>query len=75
MGRLFARSIAGVVALLVGGALGYYVGVPLGDAPLGAVGGAAVGVFALGVRDAWHATRLVEGLRGAQTEAAPREPG
>ncbi|MGE5117298.1 MAG: phosphate regulon sensor histidine kinase PhoR, partial [Betaproteobacteria bacterium] len=30
---------------------------------------------ALGVRDAWHATRLVEWLRGAQTEAAPREPG
>ena len=69
------RIAAGVAAMFLGGALGYVLGALLGAAPAGAVVGAALGVAAVGAFDARRAARLVEWLRGAQTEAAPRDTG
>ena len=75
MSWLFARSIAGVIALGVGGAAGYLAGGAAGTPWLGLLAGAVVAVAVLGLFDALRAARLVEWLRGAQAEPAPRDTG
>jgi two-component system phosphate regulon sensor histidine kinase PhoR len=75
MSWLFARSIAGVIAMCIGGAAGYVTGGAAGAPWVGLLAGAAVAVAALGLFDALRATRLVEWLRGAQSDPAPRDTG
>ena len=75
MSWLFARSIAGVVALCLGGAAGYAAGDAAGAPWIGLLAGSVLAVAAVGLFDALRAARLVEWLRGAQSEPAPRNTG
>jgi two-component system, OmpR family, phosphate regulon sensor histidine kinase PhoR len=75
MSWLFARSIAGVVALCLGGAAGYAAGNAAGAPWIGLLSGSVLAVAAVGLFDALRAARLVEWLRSAQSEPAPRDTG
>ena len=72
---LLPRLMVILLALAVGAALGWWVGVmlraPGAGAVLGALGGAALVVL----RDALHAGRLLRWLRDSELNAAPRDPG
>ncbi|HKX93423.1 MAG TPA: phosphate regulon sensor protein PhoR, partial [Methylibium sp.] len=75
MSWLLPRLLAGFVALAVGGLIGYMVGEPV-HAPILSVllgGGLAVGVLA--AIDTLRGARLIDWLRGAQEEGAPRDAG
>jgi two-component system phosphate regulon sensor histidine kinase PhoR len=75
MNWLLPRLLAGVFAMLAGGIAGYVVGEPL-HSPLASVlvgGGAAVGLLA--VLDTVRGYRLIQWLRGAQEQQAPRDTG
>ena len=74
--NLMLLRVAGVlVALAVGAALGWGLGHAL-DWPLaGALGGAALCLALLTLRDAWRGRRLRTWLRGTQEQPAPRDSG
>jgi two-component system, OmpR family, phosphate regulon sensor histidine kinase PhoR len=72
---LLPRLLAGVFAMVAGGVLGWVIGAPL-RSPIASVlvgGGAAVGLLA--VFDTVRGYRLIQWLRGAQEQQAPRDTG
>lgn len=75
MAWLLPRLIAGLLALLVGGALGYVLGSPVHAPALSMLlgGGCAVGVLA--ALDTLRGVRLISWLRGPQDDSAPRDAG
>ncbi len=71
----YARSLAAVVAMAGGMVVGVWIGRLVGWPLLCmGVGGVTAGLV-MAAREAVHAMRLVEWLRGTQGEAAPRERG
>jgi two-component system phosphate regulon sensor histidine kinase PhoR len=71
----FSRVMPALVALVVGAMFGGLVGLLVGVPGWLAAAGGALGVAASELRDALHARRLMEWLRGPQSETAPRDTG
>jgi two-component system, OmpR family, phosphate regulon sensor histidine kinase PhoR len=75
MDWLLPRTLMALMALALGAALGYSVGMAL-DAPRASLAlGGLLGVAAAVSLDVLHARRLLTWLRGAQLEDAPRRTG
>jgi two-component system phosphate regulon sensor histidine kinase PhoR len=75
MSDSFGRVMALLAGLAVGALIGWIGGGLLGATGLGVACGAVVGVALAGVRDAVRAQRLLQWLRGPQTQSAPRDTG
>ena len=75
MNLMLLRVAAALIALALGAALGWGVGDALHWPLLGALGGAALCVALLVLRDAWRGRRLRAWLRGTQDQPAPRDTG
>ncbi len=75
MSWLLPRTLAAVLAVLVGALLGYLGGGALGAPWLGSVAGSSLGVTLVGLADGWRGHRLMGWLRGAQAMPAPRDAG
>ena len=75
MNVVLARLAAAASALAGGAVIGWIVGSMLRWPLLGALCGAAAGVLAVTLFDAWRGHRLMAWLRGAQDYAAPRNTG
>ena len=69
---LIPRILASLFWVLVGGAVGMFLGERYAHAALGALLGAGFGVFVHSIVDAVRAERLVQWLRGKQVNNAPR---
>ncbi len=72
---LLPRVIAGVLAMLGGGALGYALGNPVHAPVLSVLFGGGCAVAALALADAVRGARVIRWLRGEQHEPAPRGAG
>ncbi len=72
---LLPRILAGVMALVIGALIGGIVGGWIGAPLLSALTGAALAVVALGIFDALRGYRLINWLRGSQSDGAPRDAG
>ena len=75
MNALLLRVAGALVAVAIGGALGWFGGSLVHWPLLGALGGAALFVGLAVLRDAWRGRRLMRWLRGAQDQPAPRNTG
>ena len=69
------RIVVAVAAMLLGALIGYNAGEFVHAPRLLAVIGGAVGVALVGVVDALRGRRLLQWVRGPQTDEAPRETG
>ena len=69
------RLLATLLALALGGGVGFVVGALLGVAEIGTLLGAATGVGAVVLADVLRAERLMAWLRGSQEGDAPRDAG
>jgi two-component system phosphate regulon sensor histidine kinase PhoR len=72
---LLPRIVAGVLAMLAGGALGYALGNPVHAPVLSALLGSALAIALMAIADALRGARLIRWLRGAQQDPAPRDAG
>jgi two-component system phosphate regulon sensor histidine kinase PhoR len=72
---LLPRLIAGVLAMVVGGLIGFGVGRSIGAPLLGAMVGGACAVGLLAIFDTLRGYRLIRWLRGSQEAGAPRDTG
>jgi two-component system phosphate regulon sensor histidine kinase PhoR len=59
----------------LGGAVGAFAGLVLGDIATGAMAGLALAALGVTVRDQLHGARLMEWLRGSRETQAPRDAG
>jgi two-component system, OmpR family, phosphate regulon sensor histidine kinase PhoR len=75
MSDSFGRVLKLLLGLAVGAALGWIVGRAIGAVGLGVACGAAAGVALTASIDALRAERLMNWLRSAQTQPAPRDTG
>lgn len=75
MSWLLPRWLAGVLAVLLGGALGYALGAAAKAQVLGLVVGGGTAVALAVLFDTLRGYRLVQWLRGAQQDEAPRGAG
>lgn len=75
MSWLWPRILAGVLAMLGGGAAGYLVGRPAHSPLLSVLLGSSLAVAAIAVIDTLRGYRLIRWLRGEQVNEAPRETG
>lgn len=75
MSWLLPRVMAAVLAMLLGGGLGWVVGDATSAPWLLTAIGAAIGVTSAGVFDALRGQRLMTWLRGSQSTDAPRNTG
>ncbi len=75
MNWLLSRLVGALLALGVGGGLGYLAGAWLKVPLAGSILGAACGLALVVVRDTLRGARLIEWLRGAQDAPAPRDAG
>jgi two-component system, OmpR family, phosphate regulon sensor histidine kinase PhoR len=75
MGFALPRILVRLIALLLGGAVGFLVGSALGTPLSGMVVGAAVAITAVALLDTLRGARLIDWLRGSQAEPAPRDAG
>lgn len=72
---ILPRLLASLIALLIGGLFGYFIGRAL-DAPVfGALAGAALAVAFMAGFDAMRGYRLMHWLRGSHLDGAPRDSG
>ncbi|ARN21318.1 phosphate regulon sensor histidine kinase PhoR [Piscinibacter gummiphilus] len=72
---LFPRFLASVLAMVVGGVIGYLSGDHVHAPLIGALLGGAVGVGVIALIDTIRGYRLIHWLAGSQEEAAPRDTG
>ncbi len=72
---LLPRIVAGVLAMLAGGAAGYLVGQRVQAPLLGVLLGGGLAVAIATLADSLRGARLVRWLRGAQQGPAPRDAG
>jgi two-component system phosphate regulon sensor histidine kinase PhoR len=72
---LFPRFLASVLAMVVGGVIGYLSGDQVHAPLIGALLGGAVGVGVIALIDTIRGYRLIHWLAGSQEEAAPRDTG
>jgi len=72
---LLPRIVAGVLAMLAGGAAGYLVGQRVQAPLLGVLLGGGLAVAIAALADSLRGARLVRWLRGAQQGPAPRDAG
>jgi two-component system phosphate regulon sensor histidine kinase PhoR len=75
MNDSFGRVFALLLGLAAGAFTGWVVGRVVGASGLGTACGAAVGVALIASIDALRAERLMNWLRGTQTQPAPRDTG
>ncbi|WP_140626345.1 phosphate regulon sensor histidine kinase PhoR [Methylibium rhizosphaerae] len=75
MNWLFPRIVAGMLAMVAGGAAGYFVGNPIHAPVLSMLFGGATAVGLVAVFDTLRGYRLISWLRGAQDGPAPRDAG
>lgn len=69
------RTLAALLAMLVGAGLGGVAGDTGPGVLAGTIGGGALGIALVLARDALRSHRLMEWLRGAQLDLAPRDKG
>jgi len=72
---LLPRLLAGVLAMLAGGLAGYLLGRPLATPLVSVLAGGAAAVGLLAMFDTLRGYRLINWLRGAQEQQAPRDTG
>lgn len=72
---LLPRIVAGVLAMLAGGAAGYLIGQRAQAPVLGLLTGGGLAVAVAALADTLRGARLVRWLRGAQQGPAPRDAG
>ena len=75
MSLTFVRVASALMALGLGAALGWLLGSSLHWPQLGAMGGAALSISLVALRDAGKGRKLRLWLRGAQDKPAPRDTG
>ena len=75
MHPLLARWLLALALVLAGGLVGGRIGAIWHEAAAGVLAGAVLGLAIFGAQDAWRAGRLLQWLRGAQDDAAPRDTG
>lgn len=75
MNWLLPRLLAGALAMVVGGFIGYLAGDPLRAPVIGSVTGGAIGVSVLALVDTLRGYRLIHWLSGSQESQAPRDTG
>ncbi len=75
MSWLLPRLLAGLIALLAGGVVGYVLGSSVRAPVLSVLLGAALAVGALAAFDTLRGVRLIAWLRGTQDADAPRDAG
>ena len=75
MAWLLPRFLAGVLAMIVGGGIGFEFGLRLEAPVAGVLVGGACGVAIVAVFDALRGYRLIAWLRGSQESQAPRDAG
>ena len=72
---LLSRALFKALLLALVTLAGLLVGFIVGDAAAGVLGGALLALAGLGVQQAWRGRKLLEWLRGAQQQNAPRDTG
>ena len=72
---LLSRALFKALLLALVALAGLLVGFIVGDAAAGVLGGALLALAGLGVQQAWRGRKLLEWLRGAQQQNAPRDTG
>ena len=72
---LLSRALFKALLLALIALAGLLVGFIAGDAAAGVLGGALLALAGLGVQQAWRGRQLLEWLRGAQQQGAPRDTG
>ncbi|MBX3604690.1 MAG: phosphate regulon sensor histidine kinase PhoR [Piscinibacter sp.] len=75
MNWLLPRIFAGVLAMVLGGLAGYLLGEPARSPVLSVMVGGAAAVGIVAVLDTLRGYRLINWLRGAQDQQAPRDAG
>lgn len=73
MSWLWPRLLAALTMVVLGGGLGWLLGIGVHAGRWGAIAGAVIAVAVAVLVDAWRAHRLMRWLRGSQEDSAPRD--